>query len=255
MLTLLLNRPASEMPAELSDFLVEYYMHMSAASMISTDPSTVVPTVSADIEASARELIDRGYVGQLSGCWLELLSLIPQVFQLGQRMMGSSSDSPHDPDDIITFGLLQSQIMAFTPPSTVNMDSRLAGLVFKQGVILYLWTILGSPHQPSTTTAHANFISMAVSEAVSLLNQFPSTMRVNTSLCWPLAVIGSCTTDAEVQEVLRQRLQGMIETIGLGNMRETLTLLERVWAGPPEDMSPWKLAKAMQEHQIWISFA
>lgn len=254
MLTLLLNRPPCEVPPELSDFLVEYYMHMSAASMISTDRNTNVPTLSPEIEAFARDLIDKGYVGQLSGCWLELLSVIPQVFHLGQRMMGSSN-SQHAPDDIITFGFLQSQIMAFTPHSTVNMYSRLAGLVFKQGVLLYLWTILGAPHQPSSSTAHANFISMAVSEAVSLLNQFPSTLRVNTSLCWPLAVIGCCTSDPEIQDFLRQRLRVMLETIGLGNMRETLTLLERVWVGPPEDMSPWKLAKAMQDHQIWISFA
>lgn len=254
MLTLLLNRPSSDIPSDLSDFLVEYYMHMSAASMISTDPKHTVPTLSHEIETLARSLVDKGYVGQLSGCWLEMLTVIPQVFHLGQRML-TSANTPHSPDDIITFGLLQSQIMAFSPDASVNPYSRLAGLVFKQGVLLYLWSILGLPHQQAASSAHANFISMAVAEAVALLNQFPANLRVNTSLCWPLAVIGCCTADPEVQDFLRQRLRVMHETIGLGNMRETLTLMERVWVGPRENMSPWKLAQTMEEHQLWISFA
>ena len=95
----------------------------------------------------------------------------------------------------------------------------------------------------------------AIAEAITALSQFPASVRVNTSLCWPLAVIGCCTADPGVQEILRARLQTMIDTIGLGNMRETLVLLERVWSQPVEETSPWTLYKTMQDQQIWISFA
>ncbi|CEJ92680.1 Putative Pc12g14900 protein [[Torrubiella] hemipterigena] len=265
MLTLLINRPQSEVPSDLADFLVEYYLHMTAASMISTDPRHKVPSLSPEVEAMARSLVEKGYIGQLAGCWLELLLIIPQIFHLGQRMMASEHNGKTipNPDDIMTFGFLQSQIMAYFPDPAANPYSRLAGLVFKQATLLYLWSILGTPTKQDAaadaaepkTGSHKSFITMAVAEAISILSQFPATLRINTSLCWPLAVIGCCTTDPDVQSILRERLRTMLTTIGLGNMRETLTLLEHVWAQPAEDMSPWLLARSMQEHRIWISFA
>jgi hypothetical protein len=257
MLNLLLSRPKWEIADDLPDFLVEFAIHMTVTSMISTDPKHKAPVLGSTIETLGRGLVSKGYVGQLCGCWLELLLHIPQIYHLGQRMMSAREPGNSLPvaDDIITFGLLQSQVMAFYPDHSANPYSRLAGLVFKQGVLLYLWTVLGAPHQGDGGTAHKNLISTAVTEAVSLLDQFPATLRINTSLCWPLAVIGCCTVDSEIQQVLRDRLQTMHSTIGLGNMRQTLTLLEHVWNKPSEQISPWKLSEAMQEHQIWISFA
>ncbi|KAM3537573.1 hypothetical protein ARSEF1564_009504 [Beauveria bassiana] len=258
MLNLLLTRPKSEIPNDLPDFLVEFAIHMTVTSIMSTDPKRAPPELSPRIEGLARSLISKGYVGQLSGCWLELLLLIPHVYHLGHRIIASRVDGKPTPqaDDIITFGMLQSQIMAFFPDMSVNPYSRLAGLVFKQGVLLYLWSILGTTHQHcGGNTAHRNLVAGAVADALSLLGQFPATLRINTSLCWPLIVIGSCTTDADAQRVLRERLQAMHGTIGLGNMKETLILLEHIWTKAPEDVSPWKLSEVMQERQVWISFA
>ncbi|KAF4594396.1 C6 transcription factor [Ophiocordyceps camponoti-floridani] len=321
LLTMLLDRP--DLTGDLVDFLVEFYMHTVASSIIATDPrgspargrSQPPPPLSPAIEQTARALVARHYVGQLCGCWLELLLLIPQVFQLGQALLpagggiggsagvvdaealvgvgtgaeagagagagaadsvptsSSSSSSQKQSqsqsqseqqqqqqqqqptaDDIITFGFLQSQILAFYPPPTASLHSQLAGLVFKQGALLYLWSILGTTSSASSpNSALADLIDGAVAEAASLLSQFPASARVNTSLCWPLAVVGCCTADKAVRAMLRQRLQTMIETFGLGNMRETLALLEHVWRQP--EMSPWTLHRSMREHQIWISFA
>ncbi|KJZ75308.1 hypothetical protein HIM_05234 [Hirsutella minnesotensis 3608] len=259
LLTTLLDRPECETQfGDLPDFLVEYYMHTAASSMISMDPhSNWQSPLSPSIERMARSLVSRKYIGQLCGCWLELLLLIPQVFQLGRAMIPLPDTKPMPPsaDDVITFGFLQSHILAFFPPPSASLYSQLAGLVFKQGVLLYLWSILGPAQQTSTSSVHKDLVQGAVTEAVSLLGQFPASARVNTSLCWPLAVIGCCTTDPAVQDILRGRLQTMVDTIGLGNMRETLILLERVWARPGGETGPWSLHKAMQEHQIWISFA
>ncbi|KAJ6786619.1 hypothetical protein PWT90_10654 [Aphanocladium album] len=255
MLNLLLTRPKSEIPDDLPDFLVEFAIHMTVTSMMSTDPKRAPPELSPTIEGLARSLISKGYIGQLSGCWLELLLLIPQVYHLGHRIMASRAADgtlAPAPDDIITFGMLQAQIIAFCPDLSVNPYSRLAGLVFKQGVLLYLWSILGTPHG---STAHGTLMASAVAEALALLAQFPATLRINTSLCWPLIVIGCCTTDLDAQQLLRERLQAMHGTIGLGNMKETLILLEHIWTKPAADVSPWKLSEVMQERQVWISFA
>ncbi|KAH7175844.1 fungal-specific transcription factor domain-containing protein [Dactylonectria macrodidyma] len=258
LLSMLLARPKSELFDDLPDFLVEYYMHIAASSMISIDAHySSESLLSPDIENMARGLVERKYVGQLCGCWLELLVLIPQIFHLGQGMMTTVDGQPASPspDKIVTFGFLQSQTLAFFPDVAVTPHARLAGLVFKQAVLLYLWTILGTSYVQREQTVHKALMDSAVSDAVALLSQLPATVRVNTSLCWPLAVIGCSTTDPNIQQILRLRLQTMVDTIGLGNMRETLVLLEHVWRQPLEDISPWTLCKAMRDHQIWISFA
>ncbi|KAH6957057.1 fungal-specific transcription factor domain-containing protein [Fusarium avenaceum] len=243
---------------DLPDFLIEYYMHIAATSMISIDPQyNSQSLLSPDIEVRARDLVARKYVGQLCGCWLEILVLICQIFHLGQTMSSPTVDgviSP-SPDNIVNFAFLQSQVMGFFPDPSVSPYTRLAGLVWKQAALLYLWTVLGKPHQQPDGSFQRALVESAVAEAITLLDQFPATVRINTSLCWPLAVIGCSTSDPTVQQVLRTRLQTMLDTIGLGNMRQTLVLLEHIWEQPPEQVSPWMLCRAMRERQIWISFA
>ncbi|KFG77556.1 putative C6 transcription factor [Metarhizium anisopliae] len=256
LLTSLLSQPRPEASDDLPDFLVEYYMHMVACSMISKDArGGSQPALSPAIENAAKQLLDKNYTGQLCGSWLEMLTLIPQVFQLGQSMLRTGAASA-TPDDIITFGLLQSQILGFAPSLLASTSSQLAGLVFKQAALLYLWSIFGTPQQaPARQTMHGDLMNGAVLEAVALLGQLPASERVNTSLCWPLTVVGCCTTSVDVQQALRARLETMIDTIGLGNMRQTLALLEHVWEQDPGDISPWTLRAVMQRYEIWISFA
>ncbi|KAL3958094.1 hypothetical protein ACCO45_008672 [Purpureocillium lilacinum] len=246
LLTVLLGRAKSFTNDDLPDFLVEYYMHTAASSMISTDFHQ------SNHSSSARTSKTRP--GRWSTATLRLLARAPPAhppsLPAGAEHNGRNrwrAAAAPSTDDIISFGFLQSQILAFFPSPIASPYSHLAGIVFKQGVLLYLWSILGTPQ--------TDLMEGAIAEAITALSQFPASVRVNTSLCWPLAVIGCCTADPGVQEILRARLQTMIDTIGLGNMRETLVLLERVWSQPVEETSPWTLYKTMQDQQIWISFA
>lgn len=215
------------------------------------------PFFNPDIEQAAETLVAKHYIGQLCGAWLELLLLIPKIFQLGQRMIGNvmSGKKPASPETIITFGRFQSQIQAYCPASSVSASTSTAGLVFKQAVLLYLWTILRNPLKHSTDDGFSDLISGAVNEGFTHLGHLSTTERVNTSLCWPLTIIGCCTADLAIRSQLRERLQIMSRTIGLGNMKRTLALLDHVWKGDAENISPWTLHKSMQEHQMWISLA
>lgn len=242
----------------LFDFLIEYYVHMTATSMLSIDVqygSQLFLTPS--IRPAAQAMVAKQYVGQLCGVWLELLLLIPQIFQLGQRMLGkvASGHKAPPPDAIITFGCIQSQIFAYSPISSASTYTNVAGLVFKQAVLLYLWTMLCNPLSNDTDDSFSVLIHGAVQEATILLDQLPATERVNTSLCWPLTIIGCCTADPAIRSQVRGRLQTMSRTISLGNMKQTLALLESVWKEDPESISPWTLCKSMQKHQLWISLA
>ncbi|KAF5612925.1 C6 transcription factor [Fusarium subglutinans] len=162
---------------DLPDFLIEYYMHIAATSMISIDPQyNSQSLLSPDIEVRARNLVARKYVGQLCGCWLEILILISQIFHLGQVMSLPTADgeiSP-SPDNIVNFAFLQSQVMGFFPDPSVTPYTRLAGLVWKQAALLYLWTVLGKPHQQPEGSFQRALVESAVTEAVALLDQFPA---------------------------------------------------------------------------------
>ncbi|KAF5561408.1 C6 transcription factor [Fusarium napiforme] len=162
---------------DLPDFLIEYYMHIAATSMISIDPQyNSQSLLSPDIEVRARNLVARKYVGQLCGCWLEILILISQIFHLGQVMSSPTADgeiSP-SPDNIVNFAFLQSQVMGFFPDPSVTPYTRLAGLVWKQAALLYLWTVLGKPHQQPEGSFQRALVESAVAEAVALLDQFPA---------------------------------------------------------------------------------
>ncbi|KAK7229979.1 hypothetical protein V2G26_002149 [Clonostachys chloroleuca] len=247
------------MSLDLQNFLVEYYSHMSALSIIGMAPQIRLNSpMEPEIEAMANKMVEGKYVGQLCGCWLELLLVIPQIFALGECMKESSQGStrPPSPDDITQFALLQARVLAFQSVPTVHPETALAGLVFKQAVLLYLWSILAGPHTVyEGNKMHHNLMKEAVVEALALLGQFPASARVNTSLCWPLAIIGCCISEEAQRDIVRNRLQTMLGTMSLGNMRETLVLLEHVWTRPLEDISPWNLSKMMEEKQIWISFA
>ncbi|KAF4447495.1 hypothetical protein F53441_8979 [Fusarium austroafricanum] len=163
---------------DLPDFLIEYYMHIAATSMISIDPQyNSQSLLSPDIEVRATNLVARKYVGQLCGCWLEILILICQIFHLGQVMSLPAVDGQitPSPDNIVNFAFLQSQVMGFFPDPSVSPYTRLAGLVWKQAALLYLWTVLGKPHQQPEGSFQRALVESAVAEAVTLLDQFPAT--------------------------------------------------------------------------------
>lgn len=252
----LLSQSDSAVPKDLKDFVIEYYTYTASVSMISID-ARVSPQLllNFDLEQRARQLLQTQYVGNLCGCWMELLLLIPSIFDLGRQwMMNDGPPTISSADDIAMFSLLQAQIMQWAPYSFVIPEVNLASRIFQQAMLLYLYTSLGYFPRGENGMYQA-MIDTAITEAMSYLNQLSATARINSGLCWPIAVVGSCLTNAEHQDGLRNRLNIMVNTFGLGNMQRTLLLLENMWQMPVSETGPWNICRAMQDFQIWISFA
>ncbi|KAF4986427.1 hypothetical protein FDECE_15960 [Fusarium decemcellulare] len=241
---------------DLKDFIVEYYVYTASISMISIDPeSDNVPFLSSEMEWQGQRLISSGYIGQLCGCWFELLLMIPRIFKLGQRSRGTNGDRSSFPmaDDFLTFSTLQAQILLFQPFSLLGEEVTLCGQIFKQATHLYLLTSLNLAVGEGGLLKQS--MDNSVDQAFEALQQVPATARINTSLCWALAVIGSCVVDEVRRNELRARLDIMFLMIGLGNIRSTLSLLEHIWALPENEQSPWVIWRVMRDNQLWISFA
>lgn len=244
------------MPRELKNFVIEYYVYTATVSMISVDARLSGQLfLNFDLEQRARDMLGAQYVGNLCGCWLELLLLIPCIFDLGRQWMIEDTQ-PVVPtaDDIATFAWIQAQILRWSPYTFVDPEVYLAGLVFKNALLIYLYTSLGG-YQYTTDGMYRGLVDAAVTETMSYLQDLPPRARINPGLCWPIAVVGSCLCGADQQDELRTRLMGMASHFGLGNMQRTLLVLEAMWRLPPTDAGPWNICRTMQQNQIWISFA
>ncbi|OHF00698.1 hypothetical protein CORC01_04015 [Colletotrichum orchidophilum] len=246
----------------LKDFLTEYYIYTATVSMISIDARLGDQLfLSNDLILLATELVASSYIGSLCGCWLDLILLVPSIFDLGRRIM-SHMDEPNwrpSADDFILFSQLQSQILNWQPNPTVTENVALAGYIYQKALLLYLHTALHTLSREEHGL-QAMAIQNALGGALSHLAQLDPSVRINTSLCWPITIIGSCVTDTGQQEFLHERLGHMFATIGLGNIRQTSVVLQHLWdhnEATPADIGagPWQICRVMNENQIWISFA
>ncbi|RSL60529.1 hypothetical protein CEP53_005426 [Fusarium sp. AF-6] len=251
----LVSRHRHLLPDGLRAFVIEYYVYTAIISMISMDPSASMGhLLTPELEYEAHFLVESGYVGQLCGSWLSLLLLIPRMFDFGRRRVAAHTQPPFPTaDDFLNFSNLRAEITSFTPSPLVESEVATCGYIFQQAVHLYLLTAFGVG-DAGQVTQQLNMENALVT-AFLYLEQLPASARINTSMCWALAVIGSCTVDEERRDVLRQRLNTMFVTIGLGNISSTLSLLEHIWTRPREEQSPWIICRIMYEHDMWISFA
>lgn len=262
---LLLQNPT--VPRQLLDFLVEYYVYTATLSIVSIDGRIGPQFLLAEsVEAHARVLIARDYVGSLCGCWLALLLQIPTIFQMGRRFLAESEGSrPVDADDFALFADIQSVIRSWAPPASLQPEVAVAGRIYQQAMLLYLYTALAPIAGPAGQGGkHGAAVAQALDDAFDHLGRLGMDARINTSLCWPIVVIGTClgAADETRRGLLRARLDVMFTIIGLGNIRQTAALLERIWEEEEEGgeeegpaANPWSLCQVMQDTQIWISFA
>ena len=256
LLVKLLAQSDAAVPRELKDFVIEYYVYTASVSMISVDARLSGQLfLNFDLEQRARELLTMQYVGNLCGCWLELLLLVPVIFDLGRQwMMEDAQKTAPTADDIAMFASVQAQILRWAPFPSVDPEVYLAGLIFQQAMLIYLYTSLGG-YKYAIDGIYRGLIQTAVTEAMTYLNELSPYARINSGMCWPIAVVGSCLEDLDQQDRLRTRLAAMSGHFGLGNMHRTLQLLEAMWHLPPSEAGPWNICRSMQQKQIWISFA
>ncbi|KAJ5885396.1 hypothetical protein N7495_009906 [Penicillium taxi] len=252
----LLGLNDAAIPRELKDFVVEYYTYTASVSMISIDARLSGQIfLNFDLAQQARLLLRTQYVGNLCGCWLELLILVPCIFELGRQwMMDEAPPMVPTADEIATFASIQAQILRWSPYSFVDAEVYLAGLIFQQAMLIYLYTSLGG-YAYARDGMYKNLIRAAVREAMAYLEELTPSARVNSGMCWPIAVVGSCLESVDLQNRLRTRTKTMARHFGLGNMHRTLQLLEAMWELPAVETGPWNICRTMQDKQIWISFA
>ena len=254
LLQAVLETSRSQLSEQLRCFLVEYYIYAASTSILSIDCRVGPQFLLADDFDAHAKTLGADYVGSLCGCWLDLLLLTPRIFNLGRRLLSHGEASPPTTaEDFMEFTALNGAIQSWTPNPVARGDVSLAGRIYQKAMLVYLYTALNALASGTSGSTHTTAVKDAVDRTLELLTELPPTWRVNTSLCFPIAIIGSCVYTAEHKEYLRTRLEVMFSVLGLGNIRKTAALLEKMWELRNPD--PWDISPVMQQHQIWISFA
>lgn len=252
----ILDNYLAEVQTGLEDFLVEYCIYATTSSMVSLDPRLTSQLILREsLEAKGAALAEARYVGTLSGCWIELLLMIPRIISFGLNAVTTQNQTTEQSAErFALFATLQSELLTWTPYPNVSADQKFSGLFYQQALLLYLYTAaIGI--DSSSNTFRSDLIDATVAKALLFLDSVPPTAQTNTLLGWPIAIVGSCLSEDDGKEFVRNRLNTMLDLIGLGNIREILRVLEIMWEKDVEEAGPWKLYKIMKEHKLSFSFA
>ncbi|KAG7044517.1 c6 transcription factor, partial [Colletotrichum scovillei] len=257
--------------------LGQYYVYTATLSIVSIDARVSDQLfLIGDLIPLARDLVATSYIGSMCGCWLDLLLLIPSIFEFARRLSSHAEDTDWRPsaNDFFIFAQLQRQIQDWKPNLAASSDVVvLAGYIYQKAILLYLYTALyplprddhdlHNENHEYEDDSSVKMTQAALSEAIASLAQLPPSVQINTSLCWPIAVVGSCVVDQGQRTFLRERLEHTFSAIGLGNIRQTSMLLQHMWeerdgagaVGGTVDSGPWSICRVMNERQLWNPFA
>lgn len=252
-----LSDPFIGQRSPLSDFLVEFYVYVSTLSLISLNPERCETLkMNGKIETRAHELADSSYVGSLCGCWIELLLLIPRINAFAMHSPTLENLSPEAlRERFATFATLQLEIISWTPYPDSNSVLRSSGLFYKQALLLYLYTSTLGPSNGGESSTASDLVESTIASALFYLADIPPDTQTNTLLCWPIAIVGACILDSPRRTMIRQRLERLQELLALGNIQNTATILDALWADTAEPASPWRLHTLMKERNLSFSFA
>ncbi|KAJ6031349.1 hypothetical protein N7540_002081 [Penicillium herquei] len=252
----LLSRGIS-IPPSLRSFLLEWYIYVAASSSLrSSSRHTYKKLISKTVAEAGLELVKSGYIGNLSGCWLGLLLLIPRVVDFRREYIEYiASEGEPSIQLMVMFAELHAEIAQWTPKSAATPDVALVGNIHQQAVLVFLLSAVANGKNIFLSGPLDMTLAKHVSQGLEFLAKLPFSARLNTNLCWPITVLGSCLDDPQQQDLIRNRLISSQSLLGFRNISWTAAILEHLWGLSEDEKGPWKIPYVMDENQLWITFA
>ncbi|KAK2013500.1 hypothetical protein LZ32DRAFT_637639 [Colletotrichum eremochloae] len=244
--------------SSLEDFLVEFYIYVVTLSLVSLEPQQYDQFQMHDlVQSRAHVLASESFVGNLCGCWIELLLLIPRInrFAAQNTPLSATETTPITGDRVAHFAMLHAETLAWSPYKVASPILRSSGIFYQNAVLLYLYTSAFEPAVPLNSLS-ADLVSTTISAALSRLEEIDPTDPINTLLCWPVAIVGACLSDEEQRDLVRQRLKKLEGSLTIANITDLLSLLEALWDDTAGAYAgPWGLHRLMKARNLWFSMA
>ncbi|GAQ44563.1 hypothetical protein AtubIFM54640_005750 [Aspergillus tubingensis] len=245
----------------LFSFAAEFYLYIVALLPSCTSPKDHSETMlrsEADVQLCSRILMrnQTPLVGMLCGNAFTLYQWIPQVYEI--------SIAIHD--NLIHAGVgglpmhmclsrlrAHSVIQSWTPEIQNDGDGYRCGLIYQLALLSLL--DMSPLNERGTAEGSVSYRRQLILNFMQLLRAIPPESNHTTVLCWPLAVLGAYAEEPEDRAFVRTYLFRMVKKYNLGNMYQTIALLELVWKSQHLlDSGPRCLTTAMEIQGFRIMF-
>jgi hypothetical protein len=193
-----------------------------------------------------------------SGCVHDLFYLIPRISAAAHR--GSTeieSLAQLTPETVAEYESLLRLVSSWKP-STNDDLYNLCGRVYQQALLVYLTSVLDTESQshPISTEVYPPTMREAFNCIKALLDSTTlDAAPIATTLCWPLAILGSCARTRFDQNFIDTKLAMLVDAYASQSVQDTRDLLQRLWkSAGPRAYTPLELAKLMRKEDIAILF-
>lgn len=174
-------------------------------------------------------------------------------------------------DPSLKIASLMTTVSAWEPPESSDITFQISGKILKLAMTVLLveasfwhttveraldenmWPDPEASKSPSVLSGFQSALSLEyqttplVAEFVALLETLPVQSCIATTMCWPMAVLGSYAILQPHRIAVRQYLLSMEAIFGFRNMTRTRMLLEYIWSKIEtfETDLPMDIAEAM----------
>lgn len=208
---------------------MEYYAYILAVSSfsLSVDPNC---SLLQDVQPVfvAISALKTPMSGMLLGCAHELFALIPSA--------AAEWEKYHYKSPLVVQGLkndlsskheLRMRVLAWSPGPSSAKDWVIAGQLYQLAILL----LLEEGETPFSSCDADSGSDAFVSRFVALLRSLGFNSEITTTLCWPIAVVGSHACQHENRQAIRQYVSDMEVKYGFRNIAQLKTLLDVLWEG------------------------
>jgi hypothetical protein len=170
------------------------------------------------------------------GCAASLFALIPSITTLASnlalerenRFLDVFHTEAYTPLTTSFYNSLHQEISNWKVPCHITDPALIGfGRIYQQAMLLCLQITF---YQHSVQSDElSTLVQSYIDHIITLFKDIPANSTVNTTICWPLAVLGSCVTTVKDREFVTHRLDDMYGRFHFGNLLETRKFLQTLW--------------------------
>lgn len=246
---------SSVLGSNLRGFIAEFYAYLAVLADISFEKE---PPGGICIDyplLHANDILSHRSAGMLLGCAQGLFQLIPQISRLSKKRLYDEEEFGRcSVETLNEYFQLRDDISQWNAPAVGTESSHvICGLLYQQALLVYLETSIRKFELKSPTST--SFIDNAVDRFVNLLHILPIESPISTTLSWPIVVLGSCARSTCHREVIGTRLAYLSQSLGMGCIRQSHRLLEKIWSIDNPDWDSSRVHAAMKFHNLKMMLA
>ena len=185
----------------------------------------------------------------------ELFRLIPRVSVLARQRRDEMRTGTTSWDTTDQYFELHALISLWQPNSN-DETQNFCGTLLQQALLAYLAASFDDEAQDlNALNDYTLSIQSAFDTIIPIMNSIPPDSPLSTTLCWPLAILGSCARTGEHRDFVKNRLGVLSEFYASQSVKDTRSLLEKMWEdGAPRKANPLSFEDVMRREKMTVLF-